>query len=108
LASPAGSSGCFKRVFLVTFVRNGFEVLAASLRAGKILRPDTLIAVPAALGTAGLVVFSAVGYVVRRQKSWRDVVAFAAAFILVALFFVAIFAAFAPQFLIPLHRFVAR
>jgi hypothetical protein len=98
----------FQAGYLVTFVRSGFEVLAASLRSGRIVRPDVLIAVPAALGTAGLVVFSAIGYAARRDKSWRDGGIFAAAFVIVSAFFVAIFAAFAPQFLVPLQRFVGR
>src|SRR4051812_12997233 len=33
--------------WLVTFVRNGFEMLAVLLRTGRMVRPDVLIAVPA-------------------------------------------------------------
>jgi hypothetical protein len=94
--------------WLVTFVRNGFDMLAVLLRTGRMVRPDVLIAVPATVGTAGLVVFSLVGYARLRHKSLRDVGALGAAFVIVAAFFVAIFAAFAPQFLTPLERLINR
>jgi len=94
--------------WLVTFVRNGFEMLAVLLRTGKMVRPDVLIAAPAAVGTAALVIFSLVGYIRLHNKSWRDVGVFGAAFVVVPAFFVGIFAAFAPQFLTPLKQFVNR
>ena len=94
--------------WLVTFVRNGFEMLAVLVRTGRMVRPDILIAVPAAVGTAGLVVFSVVGYSRLSNKSWRDVGVFAAALVFVPAFFVAIFAAFAPRFLIPLRHLISR
>jgi len=62
-------------------------------------RPDILIAAPAALITGGLVIFSLWGYFRLRNKSWSDLGLFVAAIALVAGFFVAIFAAFAPQYL---------
>src|SRR5947208_11371527 len=80
--------------WLVTFVRNGFDMLAVLLRTGRMVRPDILIAVPAAAAATGLIVFSFVGYFRLRDKSWRDVGAFGVAFAVVSLFFVAIFAAF--------------
>jgi hypothetical protein len=94
--------------WLVTFVRNGFDMLAVLLRTGRMVRPDILIAVPAAAGAAGLVVFSLVGYFRLRDKSWRDVGMFGAAFVVVAVFFVAIFTAFAPRFLTPLRHLIGR
>jgi hypothetical protein len=94
--------------WLVTFVRNGFETLALSLRTGRLLRPDILIAVPAAVAAAGLVVFSLVGYLRLRNKSWRDLGAFAAAFVVVPAFFIGILAAFAPRFLAPLRHLLTR
>ena len=84
---------------LTTFVRNGFERLSMLLRTGHVDRPDILIAAPAALVTSGLVVFSLWGYFRLRDKSWSDSGLFVAATALVASFFVAIFAAFAPQYL---------
>jgi len=94
--------------WLVTFVRNGFEMLALSLRTGRLVRPDILIAVPAAVATAGLVVFSLVGYLRLRNKSWRDLGAFAAASVVVPAFFIGIFAAFAPRFLAPPKHLLSR
>jgi hypothetical protein len=84
---------------LTTFVRNGFERLFVLLRTGHLDRPDILIAAPAAMVTAGLVLFSLWGYSRLRNKSWRDLGLFVAATASVAGFFVAIFAAFAPRYL---------
>jgi hypothetical protein len=94
--------------WLVTFVRNGFEMLAVLVHTGRMVRPDVLIAVPAAVGTAGLVLFSLVGYIRLRNKSWRDIGVFGAALVVVSAFFVAIFAAFAPRFLTPLKHVINR
>jgi len=82
-----------------TFVRNGFERVAMLLRTGHVDRWDQFIAAPAALATAGIVAFSLWGYVRARGKAATDVVLLAAAIGVVAAFFLAIFAAFAPQFL---------
>ena len=81
--------------FRTSFVRNGFERLIA----GDWSRPDLLIAVPAALSTGGLALFCAIGYARLRNKPARDVALFAAAFVVIVLFFYAIFAAFAPRYL---------
>jgi hypothetical protein len=94
--------------WVVTFVRKGFEMLAVLLRTGKMVCPDVLIAAPAAVSAAALVIVSLVGYVRLRNKSWRDVGVFGAAFVVVPAFFVGIFAAFAPQFLAPLKHFINR
>ena len=82
-----------------TFVRNGFEQLDILVRTGAIDRPDVLIAVPAAVSTAGLSLLSAVGYARRPDRSWQDVKPFAAAIVGVPVFFVALFAVWAPQYL---------
>jgi hypothetical protein len=84
---------------LTTFVRNGFDRLALLIRTGTVDRPDVLIAVPAAMATGGLVLFSAWGYSRLRSKSWADLVRFIATFALVFAFFLAIFALFAPRYL---------
>jgi hypothetical protein len=94
--------------WVVTFVRRGFEVLAVLLRTGEMGRPDVLIAAPAAVASAALVIFSLVGYIRLRNKSWRDVGVFGAAFVAGPAFFVGMFAAFAPQFLTPLKHFINR
>jgi hypothetical protein len=98
LASASGAFWLWCAGFLTTFVRNGFERLSMLLRTGAVDRPDVLIAVPAALATAGLVVFSVASYV-RLRKSSRDAGVIAFAFAAVPLFFLGIFKAFAPQFL---------
>src|SRR6059036_182066 len=62
-------------------------------------RSSDLIAAPAAAVTGGLVLFSLWGYSRTRKKSWSDLGLFVVATCVVAGFFVAIFAAFAPQYL---------
>jgi hypothetical protein len=95
LGAVSGAFWLFMAGFRSTFIRNGFE----RLLSGGWDRPDLLIAVPAAVATGGLALFSIVGYACLPRKSWRDVLPFAAAVVLVPAFFIAIFAAFAPQFL---------
>jgi hypothetical protein len=90
-----------------TFILNGFQVMAMSLRAGHIVRPDILIAVPGAVAMAGLVACSLAGYARLPGNSWRDVGLFALAMVIVTAFFVAIFESFAPQFLVPLRHMFA-
>ena len=99
LGASAGAFWLWTAGTLTTFVRNGFERVSIMLRTGHVDRPDILIAAPAALATGGLVVFSLWGYSRLRDKSRSDVGLFVAATALVAGFFVAIFAAFAPQYL---------
>jgi len=99
LGVSAGAFWLWTAATLTTFVRNGFERVLMLLRTGHVDRPDILIAAPAALATGGLVIFSLWGYFRLRNKSWSDVGLFVAAMALVASFFVAIFAAFAPQYL---------
>jgi hypothetical protein len=103
LGYPLGfASGAFwlwTAGLLTTFVRNGFERLAMLVRTGTVDRLDILIAVPAALATGGLALFSVLGYLQRSEKSTRDALSFLAAFAIVSVFFVAIMAAFAPRYL---------
>ena len=82
-----------------TFIRNGFQRLEMLVRTGSVDRPDILIAVPAAVATAGLIVSSIVGYGRLPNKSSRDSAVFGAAVAIVPAFFIAIFAAFAPRYL---------
>ena len=82
-----------------TFIRNGFERLTMLVRTGSVDRVDILIAAPAALATAGLVVCSLAGYLTLPKKSWRDVGPLALAIVAVPAFFLAIFKAFAPRYL---------
>jgi hypothetical protein len=99
LGAAAGAFWLWTAGTLTTFVRNGFERVPMLLRTGHVDRPDILIAAPAALVTGGLVIFSLWGYFRLRNKSWSDLGLFVAAMALIAGFFVAIFAAFAPQYL---------
>jgi hypothetical protein len=85
--------------FRTTFIRNGFEQLGTLLRTGATHRADILIAVPAAFATAGLVVFSVIGYARIPNKSSRDLGYLLTAVVTVPLFFILIFAAFAPRYL---------
>jgi hypothetical protein len=99
LGAASGAFWLWMAGTLTTFVRNGFERVAMLLRTGHVDRPDILIAAPAACVTAGLVVFSLWGYSRARNKTWSDLGLFVATMGAVAGFFVAIFAAFAPQYL---------
>jgi len=99
LGAASGAFWLWMAGTLTTFVRNGFERVAMLLRTGHVDRPDILIAAPAACVTGGLVVFSLWGYARARNKTWSDLGLFVAATGAVAGFFVAIFAAFAPQYL---------
>ena len=85
--------------FLTSFIRNGFERLATLIHTGSVDRLDILIAAPAAIATGGLVLFSVAGYAQLPKKSWCDAGLLLGSVVLVALFFLAIFAAFAPQYL---------
>jgi hypothetical protein len=99
LGAASGAFWLWTAGTLTTFVRNGFERVAMLLRSGHVDRLDILIAAPAAAVTGGLVLFSLWGYSRTRNKSWSDLGLFVLATGVVAGFFVAIFAAFAPQYL---------
>jgi hypothetical protein len=64
-----------------------------------------LIGAFAGTATAGLAIFSLSGYLSRPDKSWRDLSLFGATSGLVVGFFLAMFAAFAPQYLHMFSRF---
>jgi hypothetical protein len=85
--------------FLTTFVHNGFEQLIDLIRTGTLKRFDILIAVPAAIGTAGLVIFSSLGYIMLPNKSLMDILLFVLTVILITIFFLIIFRLFAPKYL---------
>jgi len=99
LGAASGAFWLWTAGTLTTFVRNGFERVAMLLRTGHVDRLDILIAAPAAVVTGGLVLFSLWGYSRTRNKSWSDLGLFGAATVMVVGFFVAIFAACAPQYL---------
>jgi len=95
LGAAAGAFWLFTAAGRTSFVRNGF----ARLLHGDWSRPDQLIAVPAALAAGGLALFCVIGYARLPRKAWGDVLLFIAAIVLVAAFFLGIFAAFAPRYL---------
>lgn len=99
LGAATGAFWLWMAGTLTTFVRNGFERVAMLLRTGHVDRLDILIAAPAACVTGGLVIFSLWGYSRARNKTWSDLGLFVATMGAVAGFFVAIFSAFAPQYL---------
>lgn len=99
VGAGAGAFWLWTAGTLTTFIRNGIERVAMLVRTGHVDRLDILIAVPAALAAAGLVIFSLWGYSRLRDKSWRDLGLFVAVTTLVAGFFVAIFAVFAPRYI---------
>lgn len=99
LAFAAGAFWLWTAGTLTTFVRNGFERLAVLVTTGHLDRPDILIAVPAAIATAGLAVCGLWSYWRLPDKKWRDLGTFIVALMLVAAWFVGIFALFAPRYL---------
>jgi hypothetical protein len=94
--------------FLTTFIRNDFERVAMLVRTGAVDRVDILIAAPAAIATGGLALLSLIDYLQQPAKSSRDAVWLIAALVIVPAFFIAIFAAFAPQYLWMLTPLVHR
>ena len=99
LGVASGAFWLWTAGMLTTFIGNGFQRIAMLLRTGHVDRPDVLIAAPAACVTGGLVLFSLWGYFRMRNKSWRDLGLLVAISGIVTAFFIAIFAAFAPQYL---------
>lgn len=104
LAFAAGAFWLWTAGTLTTFVRNGFERLAVLMTTGHLDRPDILIAVPAAISTAGLVVFGLWSYSRLPNIKRRDLGSFMVALVLVAGWFVAICALFAPRYLAMFRR----
>jgi len=99
LGAASGAFWLWMAGTLTSFVRNGFERVAMLLRTGHVDRLDILIAAPAAFVTGGLVLFSLWGYSRSPNKSWSDLGLFVATTGAVGSFFIAIFAAWAPQYL---------
>ena len=84
---------------LTTFVKNGFQMFALSIRTHQLHRPDLLIAIPAWASMLALAVLSIWGYSRLAHKSFRDLVIFILAFVAITAFYLAIFAAFTPRYL---------
>ena len=99
LGVASGTFWLWMAACLTTFVKNGFQRLASLIQTGHVDRWDVFIAVPAALGTGGLVLFSALSYMRSADKSRMDVVRFLLTLGVVGAFFVIVFRLFAPQYL---------
>lgn len=99
LGIAAGAFWLLMGAVLTTFVWNGFQSLVTTLTTRHLDRPDTLIAVPAAISAVGLVIAAVWGYARLLHKKWSDVMVFASAMVLVTAWFVGIFAIFAPRYL---------
>jgi len=99
LGVASGAFWLWTAGFLTTFIKNGFERLASLMLTGHVDRWDIFIAVPAAVGTGGLVLFSAVSYLRSPDKSRMDAMRFLGTLAGVAGFFILIFRLFAPRYL---------
>jgi hypothetical protein len=99
LAAASGAFWLWIASTQTSFVRNGFERVEMLLRSGRVDRWDQFIAVPAALATGGLIVFSLGSYLLAPKRPLRDVAAFVIAAASVTAFFSAIFATTGPQYL---------
>lgn len=80
-------------------MRNGFERAAILFPPGLGGRPEILIAAPAAIFAGGLALCGVAAYVAHAGQRSRDVLVFPAVLVVVALFFLAIFALLAPRYL---------
>jgi hypothetical protein len=103
LGAASGAFFLWTGGLLTTFVRNGFERVGMLLRTGSVDRPDVLIAAPAAVATAGLVVCAVAGYLRLPNKSWRDLGVALPVIVAVPAFFILLFATLSPQYLGMFH-----
>lgn len=85
--------------FLTTFIKQGLERLASFVQTGHVDRWDIFIAVPAAFGAAGLVLFPAYSYLRSTDKSTTDILRFFGTVAGVGSFFILIFRLIAPRYL---------
>lgn len=99
LAVAGGVFWLWMGSFLTTFVRNGFERVAMLASTGHVDRPDILIAAPAAVFAGGLALSAAGAYSRHARKRPRDAAIFFGALTAIAVFFLTIFAIFAPRYL---------
>ena len=99
LGAVSGAFWLWMAGMLTTFVRNGFERVAMLLRTGHVDRPDIFDRGAGRLRDGRTAVVLAIGLFPRSKPIVDDLGVFAGALALVAGFFVAIFAAFAPQYL---------
>jgi len=80
-----------------SWMQVGFEHAVSLFRTGIIENPDLLMGAPAAIVSAGLIVFSLWAYLRLPNKAWTDAAVFVASSGFAVAFFVAIFTVFAPE-----------
>lgn len=90
-------------LFITTFIANGVETLRILLSGGRAGDPGTIIAIPAALGHLGMIVFCAWAYLRLGDKRGSDIGVLAGSGAAAIGYLVAIIALFGPQYL-PLVR----
>jgi hypothetical protein len=105
LSFAAGAFWLWSAGFLTTFIHNGFTQLGQFIATG-VARADIMIAVPAAIATGGLAIFSLLAYLIFTKKSWGDILSLVLAGVGVFAFFITIFWLFAPRYLGMFSRFL--
>jgi hypothetical protein len=60
-------------LFVNTFIRNGVEALGVIISGGHVANPGTIIAIPAALGHSGMIVFCLWAYLGLGNKRLTDI-----------------------------------
>jgi len=89
----------YGNLFVTTFFRNGVQQLVLWLQTGHLNRPDLLIAVPAWLANAFVVLGCGLGYAQLAGKKGSDWARFLLAFALTTGFFALDMAIFQPRYL---------
>ena len=90
-------------IFVNNFVLSGLVTLSLLVAGKQITNAGALIALPAALGNCGMIIFCIWAYIRLRGKSWRDAGILAASAFLSTGYFAVIVVLTAPKFL-PLFR----
>lgn len=93
----------YANLFVTTFIRNGLENLHLLVSGKPVIDGGALIALPAALGHFGMIVFCIWAYVNLRDKRWSDVFVLVASAFLSIGYFALIVALTGPQYL-PIFR----
>jgi hypothetical protein len=91
-----------------TFLRSGIEEWAHFFATGEVARPTVFLAVPAGVDQAALIVCCAWAYAKRRDRKASDLAILVASAVASVGYFVAIMAAFRPEFLAGVRHIVVR
>lgn len=92
-------------LFITTFIADGVETLRILFSGGQPRDAGTVIAIPAALGHFGMIVFCAWAYTRLNKKRWSDVAVMLGSGVLAIGYFAGIIVLFGRQYL-PLLRVV--